>query len=182
MKFISIVFVMCGTLVLFSCSEKTKENTAEVRAEVVEHQSYNIVHNLMTYRLSGTEEKKPSFVDDIRLQIGESEIVHIGNSKETTINDLARLMMDLFGERFELKECGGLSGSVSRRCPDTSKLKKLTGFEAKVDFPTPSTPYNKTVTGFIFFPVVTSFNKLIYSPFSICLNSYSVPLALFISE
>ena len=63
----------------------------------------------------------------------ESEIVHIGNSKETTINDLARLMMDLFGERFELKECGGLSGSVSRRCPDTSKLKELTGFEAKVD-------------------------------------------------
>jgi UDP-glucose 4-epimerase/UDP-glucuronate decarboxylase len=63
----------------------------------------------------------------------EGEIVHIGNATETTINDLARLMMDLFGESFELKECGGLSSSVSRRCPDTAKLKKLTGFEAKID-------------------------------------------------
>ncbi len=63
----------------------------------------------------------------------EGEIVHIGNPRETTISDLALLMMDIFGEKFELKECGGLSSSVSRRCPDTSKLKKLTGFEAKVE-------------------------------------------------
>jgi nucleoside-diphosphate-sugar epimerase len=63
----------------------------------------------------------------------DSETVHIGNSTETTINDLATLMMDIFGERFDLKECGGFSSSVSRRCPDTSKLKKLTRFEAQVD-------------------------------------------------
>jgi UDP-glucose 4-epimerase len=62
------------------------------------------------------------------------EIVHIGNSgEETTIHDLALLMMDIFGEKFELRERGGRSGSVSRRCPDTSKLKKLTGFEAEID-------------------------------------------------
>ncbi len=62
------------------------------------------------------------------------EVVHIGNSKEeTTINDLAMLMMDIFGEKHELQECGGRSGSVSRRCPDTSKLKKLTGFEAQIN-------------------------------------------------
>ncbi|GBE16565.1 dTDP-4-oxo-6-deoxy-D-allose reductase [bacterium BMS3Abin15] len=62
------------------------------------------------------------------------EIVHIGNSKEEiTINDLAVLMMEIFGDRFELEEHGGRSSSVSRRCPDTSKLKKLTGFEAQVD-------------------------------------------------
>ncbi len=63
-----------------------------------------------------------------------NEVVHIGNSKEeTTINDLARLMMDIFGEQFSLDEKGGRSSSVSRRCPDTSKLKRLTGFEAQVD-------------------------------------------------
>ena len=62
------------------------------------------------------------------------EVVHIGNSgEETTIKDLAMLMMEIFGEKYELKECGGRSGSVSRRCPDTSKLKELTGFEAQVD-------------------------------------------------
>jgi nucleoside-diphosphate-sugar epimerase len=62
----------------------------------------------------------------------DSEIVHIGNPTETTINDLATLMMDIFGERSDLKECGGFSSSVSRRCPDTSKLKRMTGFKAEV--------------------------------------------------
>lgn len=63
-----------------------------------------------------------------------NEIVHIGNSREeTTINDLAMLMMDIFGEKFELAECGGRSSSVSRRCPDTTKLKKITGFEAQIN-------------------------------------------------
>ncbi len=62
----------------------------------------------------------------------DSEIVHIGNPTETTINNLATLMMDIFGEKVDLKECGGFSSSVSRRCPDTSKLKKLTGFEAEI--------------------------------------------------
>jgi UDP-glucose 4-epimerase/UDP-glucuronate decarboxylase len=63
----------------------------------------------------------------------EGETVHIGNSKEEiNIYDLALLMMDIFGERFHIKECGGRSSSVPRRCPDTSKLKKLTGFEATI--------------------------------------------------
>lgn len=79
MKLISAIFVICSMLVLFSCSEKTQVSTAEVKPKVVEYQSYNIVHNLMTYKLSGTEEKKPGFVDDIRLQIGESIIV-FGNT------------------------------------------------------------------------------------------------------
>ncbi len=64
----------------------------------------------------------------------DGEIVHIGNSKEEiSIENLARLMMDIFGEKFEIEEYGGRKSSVSRRCPDTSKLKKLTGFEAKTD-------------------------------------------------
>lgn len=61
------------------------------------------------------------------------EIVHIGNQREeVTIETLARLVMEQFGEKVEIQECGGRSGSVSRRCPDTSKLKRLTGFEAQV--------------------------------------------------
>lgn len=64
----------------------------------------------------------------------DHEIVHIGNTKEEiTIEALARLLMAQFGETFDILECGGRSGSVSRRCPNTAKLKKLTGFEAKVD-------------------------------------------------
>jgi len=61
------------------------------------------------------------------------EIVHIGNPREeVTIEALAELVMEQFGEQVEIKECGGRSGSVSRRCPDTSKLKHLTGYEAQV--------------------------------------------------
>jgi UDP-glucose 4-epimerase/UDP-glucuronate decarboxylase len=63
----------------------------------------------------------------------DGEIVHIGNQcEEVTIETLAALVMDQFGRRVAIKECGGRSGSVSRRCPDTSKLKRLTGFEARV--------------------------------------------------
>lgn len=62
------------------------------------------------------------------------EVIHVGNSKEEiTINELALVMMELFGIKSDLKECGGRSSSVSRRCPDTSKLRKLTGFEAGVE-------------------------------------------------
>ena len=64
----------------------------------------------------------------------DREVVHIGNmEEEITIEALARLLMAQFRETFDILECGGRSGSVSRRCPNTAKLKKLTGFEAKVD-------------------------------------------------
>jgi nucleoside-diphosphate-sugar epimerase len=59
----------------------------------------------------------------------DNEIIHIGNSKEEiSINNLAKLMMELFNVQYDLKECGSRSSSVSRRCPDTSKLNRLTGF------------------------------------------------------
>ena len=62
----------------------------------------------------------------------EGEIVHIGNSKEEmAIDQLAKLMIDHFGKKIELEYCEGKSDSVSRRCPDAAKLKRLTGFEAK---------------------------------------------------
>jgi len=60
-------------------------------------------------------------------------VVHIGNPhEEIRIDDLARLVMELVGWRAELRERGSRSGSVSRRCPDISRLKALTGFEPAV--------------------------------------------------
>lgn len=90
----------------------------------------------------GNETRAFCYVDDAvratylvaSIQDCDGEIVHIGNSREeTTINNLAKLMMELLGEEFELLECGGRSSSVMRRCPDTSKLKKFTGFDAEID-------------------------------------------------
>ena len=62
------------------------------------------------------------------------EIVHIGNNQEEiTMLDLAKKMFDLFGfhpKNLEINEVP--QGSVKRRCPDLAKIKKLTGFKAKV--------------------------------------------------
>lgn len=61
------------------------------------------------------------------------EIVHIGNAKEEIdIQSLAKICMKIQGKEVEIVEKGRREASVSRRCPDTTKLKSLTGFEAKV--------------------------------------------------
>ena len=61
------------------------------------------------------------------------EIVHIGNAtEEIRIADLATLLLSLMGHQAELKERGSRSGSVSRRCPDTAKLERLTEFTPAV--------------------------------------------------
>jgi len=62
------------------------------------------------------------------------EIVHIGNAtEEIRIAQLATLVMSLLGHRADLRERGSRSGSVSRRCPSTEKLKSLTGFVPTVN-------------------------------------------------
>jgi UDP-glucuronate decarboxylase len=62
------------------------------------------------------------------------EIINIGNARsEVTIQALAELIMKELGRRCQTREGGRRSGSVSRRCPDTTKLRELTGFVAKVD-------------------------------------------------
>ena len=61
------------------------------------------------------------------------EIVHIGNAtEEIRIAELATRVMRLMGHQADLRERGSRSGSVSRRCPDTAKLERLTGFTPAV--------------------------------------------------
>jgi UDP-glucose 4-epimerase/UDP-glucuronate decarboxylase len=61
------------------------------------------------------------------------EIIHVGNSKEEiTIRRLAELILSTMDIQVPIQECGRRLGSVSRRCPDTSKLRQLTGFEAAI--------------------------------------------------
>jgi nucleoside-diphosphate-sugar epimerase len=62
-----------------------------------------------------------------------NEIVHIGKSdEEIQIVALAKRIMDQMKFQAEIVECGRRPASVSRRCPETSKLLKLTGFRAAV--------------------------------------------------
>jgi nucleoside-diphosphate-sugar epimerase len=61
------------------------------------------------------------------------QVVHIGNMREEiAIAELAGLILSLMGADVAIEERGRRSGSVSRRCPDTTKLRELTGFEARV--------------------------------------------------
>lgn len=58
----------------------------------------------------------------------QGEIFHIGADRETRIYELIRLIMAHFG--FSPKEVSvpAPHGSVDRRCPDISKLRRVTGF------------------------------------------------------
>jgi len=63
-----------------------------------------------------------------------NEIIHVGNPmEEIQIIDLADKMINLMGLDIKVQSSSGLEGSVSRRCPDISKLQQLTNFEPLVD-------------------------------------------------
>jgi UDP-glucose 4-epimerase/UDP-glucuronate decarboxylase len=64
----------------------------------------------------------------------DQQIVHVGNStEEIAIQRLAELVLSLMNIQLPIEERGRRGASVSRRCPDTAKLRHLTGFEAKVN-------------------------------------------------
>jgi UDP-glucuronate decarboxylase len=61
------------------------------------------------------------------------EIIHIGNdSEETNIADLAKLVLRVCGVHAALEPVAAPPGSVTRRCPDLTKLRRLTGFQPAV--------------------------------------------------
>ena len=62
-----------------------------------------------------------------------SEIVHIGNSsQEIKIIDLLSLVLDIADYHPEINIVPAPEGCVARRCPDTDKLFRLTGFKAAI--------------------------------------------------
>lgn len=62
------------------------------------------------------------------------EIVHIGNDgEETNIGDLAKLVLRVCGVHAALEPFAAPPGSVNRRCPDLTKLRRLTGFQPAVE-------------------------------------------------
>jgi len=79
-----------------------------------------------------------NFIDDavngtILAMEGENtngEIFHIGDMEsEITIEELIHYIGSLMDYKGEYERQGAHSGSVSRRCPDTSKAKRILGYE-----------------------------------------------------
>lgn len=62
-----------------------------------------------------------------------SHVINVGNSvQEITMRDLAKIIATTIDRDVAITDAEATPGSPPRRCPDTSKLKGLTGFEAKV--------------------------------------------------
>jgi len=62
------------------------------------------------------------------------EIFHIGNSQEISIEELIKTVGDMMGYTGTYIEAPTYPGSVSRRCPDISKAKKILSYEPKIDW------------------------------------------------
>jgi len=56
------------------------------------------------------------------------EVVNLGSETETQIRDLGEMLMRIHGVEGDIELHPSPKGSVSRRVPDISKLKELTGF------------------------------------------------------
>ena len=59
-----------------------------------------------------------------------NEIVNVGKQEEVKISDVARIIMSIMGvDPNKLEILPGPVGSAKRRCPDTSKMLKLTDYK-----------------------------------------------------
>ena len=92
------------------------------------------------YYIKGNDTRSFCYIDDAiemthRLVKNTSnKIVHIGRAKETKIETVAKAIMDIMGidpDKLEIQP--GPVGSAKRRCPDTTLVKELTGFEHYTD-------------------------------------------------
>ncbi|KAB7744798.1 NAD-dependent epimerase/dehydratase family protein [Nostocoides sp. F2B08] len=96
------------------------------------------------FRVWGADQTRAfCYVDDaveavvrlMRTPRATGRIVHIGTTAETHIIDLARIVLSAVGVDPPLQVLQGPDGSVSRRCPDTSLLYRLTGHVPRIELP-----------------------------------------------
>jgi len=88
------------------------------------------------YYIKGNDTRSFCYIDDAvemthtLVQNCSNKTVHVGNQQEYKISTVAKMIMGIMGinpERLEITE--GPLGSAKRRCPDTSLVRELTGFE-----------------------------------------------------
>ena len=88
------------------------------------------------YYLKGDDTRSFCYVQDavnITDQLvshANNEIVNVGKQEEVTISDVARIIMDIMEvDPNKLEILPSPLGSAKRRCPDTSKMLKLTNYQ-----------------------------------------------------
>jgi nucleoside-diphosphate-sugar epimerase len=87
------------------------------------------------YYINGNDTRSFCYIDDAiemthRLVIDHSGcIVNVGRQEENSIADVAKIIMDIMEvDPNKLEILPGPKGSAKRRCPDTTLVQKLTGF------------------------------------------------------
>ncbi len=98
------------------------------------------------FRMFGHDQTRSfNFIDDaangtiaaMETDTANNEIFHIGDmNAEITIEELLRYIGAIAGFSGTYVREGQHSGSVSRRCPDTSKAKAILGYEPETDWKT----------------------------------------------
>jgi len=88
------------------------------------------------YYIKGNDTRSFCYVDDAvamthQLVLNANDrIVNVGRHEESTIEDVAKCILDVMGVDPTLLQIqDGPVGSAKRRCPDTKQLRALTGFE-----------------------------------------------------
>lgn len=70
--------------------------------------------------------------DIIFSPVCSNQIINVGNEEEKSIKEIAEVILDISGISGTLKLEDAPQGSVSRRCPDISKLKALIDYNPKI--------------------------------------------------
>lgn len=87
------------------------------------------------YYIKGNDTRSFCYIDDavkmtdMLVKNHKNKIVHVGNQEEVSISTVAKIIMGIMGINPEkLEVTPGPVGSAKRRCPDTTLVQSLTGF------------------------------------------------------
>ena len=88
------------------------------------------------YFINGNDTRSFCYVDDAIMMTHDlvmhanDKIVNVGRQEESSIEDVAKCILDVMGVNPTLLEIRpGPKGSAVRRCPDTRQVRAITGFE-----------------------------------------------------
>ena len=110
---------------------------------VIPHLVERFMNNENPFKMYGHDQTRAfSYIDDtvegtvlaMESDFASSEIFHIGSSHEISIEQLIKAVGEKMGYFGTYEEAPTYPGSVSRRCPNIFKAKKLLNYNPKIDW------------------------------------------------
>ena len=110
---------------------------------VIPHLVERFMNNESPFRMYGHDQTRAfSYIEDtvkgtvlaMESDQAAGEIFHIGSSQEISIEELIKAVGQMMEYPGEYVEAPTYPGSVSRRCPDISKAKRVLGYNPQIDW------------------------------------------------